>query len=352
LNPVHIIGAGPAGSAAAIAALQHDASVRLFEKSVFPRHKVCGEFLSPEIAPVLDRLGVWSAFAQAQPAPLKRVNLYFGAKRKHWKLTNPGFGLSRYALDDLLVRHALACGATLLRECGVRECGIRESGAPESAKASPDDVPTIVAHGRQTPAPKGSRLFGFKAHFEGPIDDCVDLFFFSGCYAGVSAVENQTTNVCALAPETLLQAHGFQIDSLLERSLPLRERIAPLKRRMDWLITGPLVFRGNFHATPQQNVYCAGDALGFVDPFTGSGILAALVTGQMAGIAAARCVPGGDYLEDCRQSLGVQYRTVAFLRKMIQNGIAERVAGFLPGRLLFELTRPRSVGVGFSLPRP
>ena len=350
MSAVHIIGAGPAGSAAAIAALQHDASVRLLEKSVFPRHKVCGEFLSPEIAPVLNRLGVWSAFAQAQPAPLKQVNLYFGAKRKHWKLTEPALGLSRYALDDLLVRHALACGAILLRQCGVRESGARESGAPEAGKTWPDDAPTVVAHGRKTHAPKGSRLFGVKAHFQGPIDDCVDLFFFSGCYAGVSAVENQTTNVCALAPETLLQAHGFQIDSLLERSLPLRERLAPLKRQMEWLVTGPLVFRGNFHAPLQQDIYCAGDALGFVDPFTGSGILAALVTGQMAGIAAARRIPGSQYLQDCRQSLGVQYRTVAFLRKMIQNGIAERVAGFLPGRLLFELTRPRSAG--FGLPRP
>lgn len=331
MTQVHIIGAGPAGSAAAIAAAQDGALVRLFEKSAFPRHKVCGEFLSPEIAPLLERLGVWTQFAQAHPASLKQINLYFGSKRKHWRLGEPAFGLSRYALDDLLMKHAAACGATVMRDTGE---------APPASDAS-----TVLAHGRKTSAPKGSRLFGLKAHFSGPVDDAVDLFFFSGCYAGVSAVENRITNVCALAPETRLQEHGFEIDSLLECSPPLRERLAPLQRNMEWLVTGPLVFHNNLHGAPPQNTYWAGDALGFVDPFTGSGILAALITGRIAGTAAARHLPAADYVRQCRRSLGVQYRTASFLRAMIQNGTAEKLAGLAPGSWLFELTRPRSAGI-------
>jgi len=332
LTEVHIIGGGPAGSTAAIAAAQQGALVRLFEKSAFPRHKVCGEFLSPEIAPLLDGLGVWARFAQAHPASLKQINLYLGSRRKNWKLAEPAFGLSRYALDELLIRHAAACGATVVRDTG---------GAPSAS-----GPPTVLAHGRKTSAPKGSRLFGFKAHFSGPVDDSVDLFFFSGCYAGVSAVENGITNVCALAPESFLQHHHFHMDAVLEQSLPLRERLAPLTRKMDWLITGPLVFRDNFHGPPSENIYCAGDALGFVDPFTGSGILAALLTGRIAGFAAARHLPAADYVRQCRSSLGIQYHTTSILRALVQNGIAEKLARFVPGRWLFELTRPRRRAFG------
>ena len=136
------------------------------------------------------------------------------------------------------------------------------------------------------------------------------------------------------------------MDAVLEQSLPLRERLAPLTRKMEWLITGPLVFRDNFHGPPSENIYCAGDALGFVDPFTGSGILAALLTGRIAGFAAARHLPAADYVRQCRSSLGIQYHTTSLLRALVQNGIAEKLAGFVPGRWLFELTRPRRRAFG------
>jgi hypothetical protein len=55
---VRIIGGGPAGSAAALAALSETNSVHIVEKSSFPRHKVCGEFLSPEIAALLESHGI------------------------------------------------------------------------------------------------------------------------------------------------------------------------------------------------------------------------------------------------------------------------------------------------------
>jgi flavin-dependent dehydrogenase len=49
MRAVHVVGGGPAGAMAAFAAMREGAPVRIFEKSAFPRHKVCGEFLSPAI---------------------------------------------------------------------------------------------------------------------------------------------------------------------------------------------------------------------------------------------------------------------------------------------------------------
>ena len=61
-NPVVILGAGPAGSIAAIQAQREGAKVQLIERCSFPKHKVCGEFFSPEILPILDRAGVLDRF--------------------------------------------------------------------------------------------------------------------------------------------------------------------------------------------------------------------------------------------------------------------------------------------------
>ncbi|MDQ6708086.1 MAG: FAD-dependent monooxygenase [Acidobacteriota bacterium] len=325
--PVRVIGGGPAGASAAIAARIEGAAVEIFEKSSFPRHKVCGEFLSPEIAGILDGLGVWPAFEALAPPRISRVHLAIERSEKRWPLPERAYGLSRFALDDLLLRHAIEKGAHVSRE----NCKNPNRGSPYA---------TVIAHGRRASAPSGSRLFGFKAHFTGPASDAIDLFFFRGCYLGVSAIENGATNVCGLAPESLLRARNFEVESLFALSPLLAERLAPLTRAMQWLITGPLIYRDSFHAQTSPGEYLAGDALGFVDPFTGSGLLAAFTTGGMAGMAAARGLPVARHMLDCKKLLGSQYGTAALFRRAVSSGIAERLAPLVPGRLLFQWTRP------------
>ena len=338
-SAVEIIGGGPAGCAAALSARHQGAPVRLYETSAFPRHKVCGEFLSPEVPEILGELGVLRDFEAQKPARLAKVALHFGARTKSWTLREPAWGLSRYALDELLLRRALAEGAALVREPWIK--------SPRRDDHKPG-IRRILGHGRKSAAPAGARLFGFKAHFAGTVDDVVHLFFFSGCYIGVTAVENGITYVCGVVPEPLLRQKmlrekmlrqkNFEIESLLEADPALRERVLPLARTMKWLITGPLVFGMN--PDPEEQVYRAGDALGFVDPFTGSGISAALVTGKMAGEAAARSTEVSRYVRRVRAALKRQYFFSSALRMAIRARIAEKCAGFIPGRLLFELTRP------------
>jgi flavin-dependent dehydrogenase len=322
--PISIVGAGPAGSAAALAALSEGAQVRLFEKSQFPRHKVCGEFLSPEIQPALESLGVWSDFLKASPAPINSVKLHFGHREKTWRLPQPAFGLSRFRLDKLLLDCAVSRGAELIREV-----------FPSTLQ------PAILAYGRMAVATEENRLFGFKAHFTGPAENAVELFVGRNEYAGVSLIEDGATNVCGLAPESLLSAHGFDIDSWIGAWPALEDRLRPLSRSMGWLITGPLVLSRNLHSL--NGPYRIGDALGFIDPFTGSGILSALMTGNLAGVAAARRTPGSKYLRQCANALRRQYRISSVVRFAIRNGLAGMAAHLLPGDLLFSLTRPNLV---------
>jgi flavin-dependent dehydrogenase len=315
---VSILGGGPAGASAAISALQNGASVQITEKSRFPRHKVCGEFFSPEIAGDLDRLGVWDRFLGAGPAQIRRMKLHFGRREKTSRLPEAAWGLSRFAFDALLFDRAVQLGA------GTR----RESSGAE----------TVIAAGRYSSGlSRGRRLFGFKAHFEGPVEDAVELFFFDGCYVGVNAIEDGKTNVCGLGPEDYLRRFGFDFDEIIRRSPPLRERLKPTKRSIDWLSTGPLEFSQRFQA---DRVYRAGDALSFVDPFTGSGLMAAVKTGMLAGKAVTEGDPPAEYLAQCRLALKKPFEIAGILRKAVDNGWAEVLAGLIPGRLLFALTRP------------
>jgi flavin-dependent dehydrogenase len=310
---------------AALAASRAGAPVRIYEKSAFPRHKVCGEFLSPTIVTLLRRAGCEEAFLQLRPAVLREMQLHFGKRVIRNPLPEPAHGLSRYALDHLLLQHAANSGVPVLRE--------HWSAAGHGATV-------IVASGRKSIAPTGDRLFGFKAHFTGPVNDAVELFFFQDCYVGVSAIENGATNVCGLAPERTLRALGFHPSDLLERCAPLSERLRPLSQTMEWLITGPLVFSDPLSQPSDQATYRAGDALGFIDPFTGSGILNAMLTGELAGQAAAHSLAAEAYLRNCRRLLRRPFLVSSVFRAILASGQASLLASFLPGRLLFHATRP------------
>jgi hypothetical protein len=320
---VRVLGAGPAGCAAALRVLALGGSVEIFEKSPFPRHKVCGEFLSPEVAAILDRLDVWQAIQVLQPAIIRHFSLNFRGQEKRGKLPWPAYGLSRYALDQSLAATIQARGGVLRRE----------PGEPLG--------PTVVATGRKSKSVRGNRLFGFKAHFRGPSNDVVELYFLGRhSYVGVNPVEAGLTNVCGLAEESSLAGFSFDIDALLHRHEPLRRRLAPLQRQWAWLRAGPLIFEDRMRET-HDTLYHAGDSLSFVDPFTGSGILSALLTGQLAGECAFRRESGANYGTKCRKVLSRQRAVSALFRYAIGAGWAPWAATLVPSPWLFRLTRPR-----------
>lgn len=324
MREIQILGAGPAGSSAAITALQCGAPVRLIEKATFPRHKVCGEFLSPEATGILDALGVWQEFHALGPATIRRMNLVIGTCRKTGPLPDPAWGCSRFALDYLLYQKAKSLGAEVV---------------PLQPEGTPVDV---LATGRSGIAKKGQRLFGFKAHFQGPVDDAVELYFFNGCYIGVCAVEGGITNVCGLGPESVLQRCHFEYDELVSQHPPLAERLKPLARTMKWLSTGPLIFGNVFRRWKDSQLYPAGDALSFVDPFTGSGIVSAMLGGRLAGNAAARRIPARDHIANCSRALSAPFRVASCLRAVLRLGLGEKLAPLIPSSWLFLLTRPHA----------
>ena len=126
---------------------------------------------------------------------------------------------------------------------------------------------------------------------------------------------------------------------MVRKSAALSDRLAPLVRSTQWFSTGPLEFGQSFD---ESNHYLAGDALSFVDPFTGSGLLAAVKSGALAGQSVCRSVPVQDYSAACRSMLRRPFEVAGLIRTAVDRGWADRLAAWVPGKWLFQLTRPLS----------
>jgi len=318
---VRIAGAGLAGSAAAIAARQSGAPVRMWDPSRTPKHKVCGEFLTPEIEPVMESLGLWQQFLAANPARMTRMQLHFGNSVAQGRLSEPAYGLSRYRLDALLRGEA------------------EQRGAQWVVERVPGKV-DIVAHGRRSASSGRNRLFGFKAHFRGPVSDAVELYFFDGFYVGVNPVEDGLTNVCGLGSESGLRRLRFNYDALVASHAALAGRLRPLSRVMDWLSTGPLVYQSQLQHPPDDE-FLAGDALQFIDPFTGTGMTIAIWSGALAGRALAAGLPAKEYYHAISTGLVGQSRWCGLIRSAIELRWPLRLAPLIPPEWLYALTRPK-----------
>ena len=150
-----VIGAGPAGSTAAILLAQAGWSVAIVEKQAFPRRKVCGECIAAPNLQLLDALGLDGAFNALAGAPLRRVALFAGHRKLYADLpacTGPyrwGKALGREYLDTLLLQRAAHAGATVLQpwtarrvdgEAGAFSCDIIATEAQATLAA-----PIVIA---------------------------------------------------------------------------------------------------------------------------------------------------------------------------------------------------------------
>src|SRR5215213_7343192 len=117
---VVVIGAGPAGSVAALLLARLGWGVTLVEQHRFPRDKVCGECLSALGVDVLERHGLWRGLRRLGPVKLTRTTLVAtDGTEATVELPKPMWGLSRLAMDAALAEQAARAGARLLQPARV-----------------------------------------------------------------------------------------------------------------------------------------------------------------------------------------------------------------------------------------
>src|SRR5690554_5128496 len=176
---VIVVGAGPAGSSISTHLARMGWSVLLLEKQLMPRDKLCGEFLSPEVADLCARLGVLGQMRSAGARDISVLRCASaGGVRADIPLPRRAIALSRFALDQLLVAHARAAGAHVHEGVAVRRIdGDLQAGFTVETDDSTMHARLVVgAYGRTSPLDRTlgrvqngtANVVAFKAHFEGP----------------------------------------------------------------------------------------------------------------------------------------------------------------------------------------
>ncbi len=361
-----VVGAGPAGSAAATVLAERRARVLVLEKDRFPRRKVCGEFLSGTARLALERLGVRRRIEAIAPRPIEKGLLYSrNARPIPFRLPAPALGISRDRLDALLAERAVEAGAELDQGARVLAIegdpgqGFRVRIAAADGEKSIGARAVLGAWGRWDALDRSlergflaePRYFGWSSDYENPrgaLDPAVRLYLFPGGYCGLAEVEGGLVRLAGVFSERWRRRVRGGWETVLERA---RRENAALDRDLGKLIPAPGGFLGTvpivFTAKPptERGMLLAGDAAGVIDPFSGEGQAAALSSGILAGEIASRFLRGevgaSDYprLYEAawRRRFRRRFAWSAVLRRlMLHPGLGD-VAGRIAGRRLVRL---------------
>ena len=309
-----VAGAGPAGSAAAITAITRGLKVLLLEAGRYPRHKVCGEFVSAESAEVLRYLLGEDAPPLFQAPRITSARLHACGRTVTISLDTPGYSIARIDFDHALWNAAQACGVdcridSVLDVVPENGGGFHVRGTAASYRAAS----VVNASGRWSRlgrrVSQGKPWIGLKAHFAAETDDAVDLYFVPGGYCGVQMVRPGVLNACALIRQGAVRSlqDVFAADAQLsERTRNWRPLTEEFATAPVYLGPGPPVVAG---------ILQAGDAAGFVDPFVGDGISLALRGGVLAGRCAGE-VNADAYAALYRQAFSGIFRSTGRIRNL------------------------------------
>lgn len=322
-----VIGGGPAGAALAALAAGRGIKTLVIERDRFPRDKVCGEFVSAEGSAVLSRLGVLQEVTAQGAMPMEAC-LLADAKGRSVEAALPdlpragrtAYGISRAALDQILLRHADLKGATVregwiamgpeLKDGRVTGVTVRPANASDGVETISAKL-VVAADGRRSMlqrmlhpaigdplATSGKSWFGFKAHFPdrtGGLDRRIELFVFDGGYAGLGPIEGGRLDLALIARIDALSATAKSPQHLFEERMLknplLASRLSGEPPCSAWKSIGPLRF--NVRTPASHGAMFLGDAAGTIDPFSGEGISNALRGAELALPFVERAVAAG-----------------------------------------------------------
>lgn len=293
---VIVAGAGIAGSSSALQLARLGHRTILLDRQEFPRHKTCGEFMSPETKEMLQVLGINLTEHTLAPGRMDKARIILphggeiGAP-----LPGNATGISRYELDRILHEKAQSAGAEIITKAvvtGIRklddnryEVETREGDNKVSYQARA----VIGAYG--TKKPRGVAVsavdtrndtvyIGIKSHYSGiAIPDQVELYFCEGGYIGISPIEAGKVNIAALLTLDSVQGSGKSVQEILQTAARSNRRLADrLAEGIPVAGTQVSIAPVRLSDTPEpwSEFPHIGDAMLMIPPLCGDGMSIAL----------------------------------------------------------------------------
>jgi len=289
-----IVGGGLAGLCNAIHLSKFDKKVLLIEKNNYPKHKVCGEYISNEVLPYLEFLNV-------NPFDFGAVKIddfqLSTTKNKviTAKLPLGGFGISRYTLDFELYKKAKENGVEILQD-QVININFKKDVFTVETKENNSFTSKICigAFGKRSLLDikferdfikKKSPYLGVKIHVKGNFPkNKVALHNFKGGYCGVSKVENDVINLCYITNFSSFKKHknitDFQENVVFKNTFlkEMFQNASPIWKQP--LSISQISFEPK---KPVENhIIMSGDAAGMIHPLCGNGMSMAIQSAQIA----------------------------------------------------------------------
>lgn len=321
---VAIVGAGPAGAAAACHFARAGFRVVLIDQRRFPRDKVCGDFVGPAALEELDRLGLFSQQTFANATKIRHGALYVNGdkvvRRPFPRIGNfrdHGLCIPRMLLDEAIVQAAVASGTRLIEDAHVVGYEADITGVTVFHKLNDslkhlrarlligaDGSSSLISRILRAAKPaRRDQIVAVRAYFEGVEGrtDQADIYVNSSSFPGyywLFPTGAGTANVGVGIPlETWIATKNQRLGQLftefIESDQAIRCRLA--KARMRGKLAGwPLTTFNPQAPTIANRVALIGDAAGLINPLSGEGIQYALRSARWCSETLLNAVSSDD----------------------------------------------------------
>ena len=291
---VIIIGGGLAGLCAAIHLRKYDFNILLIEKNDYPKHKVCGEYISNEVLPYFDWLNV--NIEELKPTHIQTLHFSSESGRTiETQLPLGGFGISRYTLDHALYLKALSQNCEILED-QVNEVLFKDDFFEVHLASGKTLTAKVVLGGfgkRANLDLKMNRGFlknkspwlAVKSHYKGEFEnDVVGLHNFKGGYCGVSKVENNLLNICYLTNFKSFKKYK-NIEEFQEKVVAQNPNLKNILENSTSVFEKPLTISQicfEKKENVEDHILMMGDTAGLIHPLCGNGMAMAIHSAKLA----------------------------------------------------------------------